>query len=170
MIHHMPDPNLDRLLAAARNATADLGRGVSAEQLYREASAIAERRFPGPVGTSLAGLLGVAAWYRRSLGLPGWVGEHRVLLALALAVLSEALDAPPLDPNEPEPLAPPPGVRPPTPPIPPAPPDVEPQPEPEPGEPEPLLQPPAPAGLALDLVNAGLRRLGLQLVRAAGAR
>lgn len=80
---------LARLCDASYEVTAHLAPHASAVALYLEASAAAEERIRGPLGTAIAGVLAIAAEQRIGAGLRGWQGEHRTMLALATMVLSE---------------------------------------------------------------------------------
>jgi hypothetical protein len=73
---------------AAYEHTAHLDPRASAVALYLEASAAAEQRITGPLGTAIAGVLAIAAEQRIASGLRGNLGEHRTMLALATQVLS----------------------------------------------------------------------------------
>lgn len=84
--------DLRRLVTAAHEATRHIAPEVDAQQLYTEASSVAEQAIPGPVGTAVAGVLAIAAESRRVRRLRGSLGESQPMLALALAVLDAQLD------------------------------------------------------------------------------
>lgn len=86
---------LDRLVDHAHAVTKHISGSTSAVQLYTDAARIAEQRISGAIGTAVAGVLAIAAESRRVSGLRGSLGEHRTTLALAVAVLESAVDAPP---------------------------------------------------------------------------
>jgi hypothetical protein len=56
-------------------------------QLYRDASAVAERRLPGLLGIAVAAVLATAAEQRRLSEVSGSLGADQSTMALAVAVL-----------------------------------------------------------------------------------
>ena len=83
-----PDPDLVRLVTVAHHATEHLAHDVQAVELYHAAALAAERQIPAPLGAAVAGVLAIAAELRRVTRLRGNLGEHRTMLALALAVIA----------------------------------------------------------------------------------
>jgi hypothetical protein len=78
-----------RLGAATHRIAKKIDSRTSAEQLYRDAAAVAEQRVPGQLGTVLAAVLIEAAELRKHSGMRGSLGAPNSMLALAV-IVSEA--------------------------------------------------------------------------------
>jgi len=78
---------LVRLVGLTHEATRHVSHRTNVVQLYRDASAVAERRFPGPLGIAVAAVLATAAEHRRLSGVGGSLGADQPMMALAVAVL-----------------------------------------------------------------------------------
>jgi hypothetical protein len=78
---------LVRLVGLIHDATRHVSYRISAVQLYRDASDVAELRLPGPVGVAVAAVLAIAAERQRLSGVGGSLGAERPMMALAVAVL-----------------------------------------------------------------------------------
>jgi hypothetical protein len=78
---------LVRLVGLTHDATKHISHRTSVLQLYRDASAVAERRLPGLLGIAVAAVLATAAEHRRLSGVGGSLGADQSTMALAVAVL-----------------------------------------------------------------------------------
>jgi hypothetical protein len=78
---------LARLVGLTSDATKHVSHRTSVLQLYRDASAVAERRLPGLLGIAVAAVLATAAEHRRLAGVGGALGADQPTMALAIAVL-----------------------------------------------------------------------------------
>lgn len=78
---------LARLVGLTHDATKHISHRTSVVQLYRDASDVAERRLPGPLGIAVAAVLAAAAEHRRLSGVGGSLGADQPTMALAVAVL-----------------------------------------------------------------------------------
>lgn len=78
---------LVRLVGLTHDATMHVSHRASVVQLYLDASGVAERRLPGPLGVAVAAVLATAAERRRLSGVGGSLGADRPTMALAVAVL-----------------------------------------------------------------------------------
>lgn len=78
---------LIRLVRLTRDATKHVSHSTSVLQLYRDASAVAERRLPGLLGIAVAAVLATAAERRRLSEISGSLGADQPTMALAIAVL-----------------------------------------------------------------------------------